>query len=158
MYKVLFLFFISTMFLFSNPIKFKEEKYISALDTSVFRYGILKINNDVLEVKYPKDNKSFVFTKENIIENNGNKKTFLNYEENLELTLFSKIIDSIYKNKLENLEEYFSVTKDASKVILTPNEYIANVINKIEYEKLDMKLLFLKIYFTNDDWIKIVEN
>ncbi len=158
MYKVLFLFFISTIFLFSNPIKFKEEKYISALDTSVFRYGILKINNDVLEVKYPKDNKSFVFTKENIIENNGNKKTVLNYEENLELTLFSKIIDSIYKNKLENLEEYFSVTKDASKVILTPNEYIANVINKIEYEKLDMKLLFLKIYFTNDDWIKIVEN
>ncbi len=158
MYKVLFLFFISTIFLFSNPIKFKEEKYISALDTSVFRYGILKINNDVLEVKYPKDNKSFVFTKENIIENNGNKKTVLNYEENLELTLFSKIIDSIYKNKLENLEEYFSVTKDASKVILTPNEYIANVINKIEYEKLDMKLLFLKIYFTNGDWIKIVEN
>lgn len=157
MYKILFLIFITTMFLFSNPIKFKEEKYISALNTKVYRYGILKFDEDSLEIKYKKDSKSFIFTKENIIEKNGNKKEILNYEENLELTLFSKIINSIYKDKLENLKEYFQIQKDDSLITLFPNEYIANVIEKIVYKKVNLKLVYLKIYFTNGDWINIVE-
>lgn len=158
MHKILFLIFLSTMFLFSKPIKFKEEKYISALSTKVYRYGILKFDDHRLEIKYEKDSKSLIFTKENIIEKNGDKKEVLSYEENLELTLFSKIINSIYKNKLENLKEYFQVKKGDSSVILVPNEYIANVIEKIEYKKVNLKLVYLKIYFTNEDWINIVEN
>lgn len=158
MFKILFLFLISTIFLFSNPIKFKEEKYISALDTSVYRNGILKIGNDLLEIKYKNENKSFIFTKENIIKKNGAEEEILNYEENLELTIFSKIINSIYKNETKNLKEYFQITKDGPIITLVPNEYIANVIEKIEYKKVDIKLVFLKIYFTNDDWINIVED
>ncbi|PLY09945.1 MAG: hypothetical protein C0626_07730 [Arcobacter sp.] len=158
MYKVLFLIFVSTMILFSKPIKFKEEKYISALSTSVYRNGILKIDNDTLEIRYLNEDKSFIFTKENIIEKNGDKKKVLNYEENFELTIFSKIIDSIYKNKPENLKEYFQIIKDDSVNRLIPNDYISNVISKIEYKKKDDKLIFLKIFFTNDDWINIVEN
>lgn len=158
MYKILFLIFVSTMFVFSKPIKFKEEKYISALNTTVDRYGVLKFDDDSLEIKYEKESKSLIFTKENIIEKSGEKKEILSYEENLELTLFSKIINSIYKNEPENLKEYFEIKKDNSLVTLVPNEYIANVIEKIEYKKVELTLVYLKIYFTNDDWINIVEN
>jgi len=158
MYKIILLLFISTILLFSRPIKFKEEKYISALNTSVYKYGILNIDSDILEVTYNNESKSLVFTKDNIIEKSAKERKILKYEDNLELTLFSKIINSIYKNKHEDLVEYFHIKKDNSFTTLIPNEYISNVINKIEYKKIDMKLVFLKIYFTNNDWINIVED
>lgn len=82
----------------------------------------------------------------------------MNYEENLELTIFSKIIRSIYQNETDELKEYFDIKNENKKIILIPNEYIANAINKIEYKKNDSKLEFLKIHFTNEDWINIVEN
>ncbi|WP_419782609.1 hypothetical protein [Malaciobacter marinus] len=157
MFKVLFLFLFSTIFLFSNEIEFKEEKYIDALNTSVYRNGILNINKDFIKVAYPQQNKSFTFTKENIIEKNAKKENVITYEDNLDLTIFSKIIESIYTNKVENIKEYFDIKKSNKVTTLLPNEYVANVIDKIEYQKIDSKLKFLKIYFTNNDWINIVQ-
>ncbi|ADG93971.1 hypothetical protein Arnit_2320 [Arcobacter nitrofigilis DSM 7299] len=157
MFKVLFLFLFSTLFLFSNEIEFKEEKYISALNASVYRNGILNINNDFIKVAYPQQNKSFTFTKENIIEKDGKKENIITYEDNLDLTIFSKVIESIYTNKIENIKEYFQIKKSDGYTTLIPSEYVANVIKRIEYKKIDSKLKFLKIYFTNDDWINIVQ-
>ncbi|WP_419767175.1 hypothetical protein [Arcobacter sp.] len=157
MFKVLFLFLFSTLFLFSNEIEFKEEKYISALNASVYRNGILNINNDFVKVSYPQQNKSFTFTKENIVSQNANKEEIITYEDNLDLTIFSKVIESIYTNKVENIKEYFQIKKNDGITTLIPSEYVANVINKIEYQKISSKLKFLKIYFTNDDWINIVQ-
>lgn len=157
MFKVLFLFLFSTLFLFSNEIEFKEEKYISALNASVYRNGILNINNDFIKVAYPQQNKSFTFTKENIVEKDGNKENIITYEDNLDLSIFSKIIESIYTNKVEDIQEYFKIKRNNEVTTLIPNEYVANVINKIEYQKIDSELKFLKIYFTNDDWINIVQ-
>ncbi|MGB5919898.1 hypothetical protein [Arcobacter sp.] len=157
MFKVLFLFLFSTLFLFSNEIEFKEEKYISALNASVYRNGILNINNDFIKVAYPQQNKSFTFNKDNIVEKNGNKENIITYEDNLDLTIFSKVIESIYTNKVESIQEYFKIKRNNEVTTLIPNEYVANVINKIEYQKIDSELKFLKIYFTNDDWINIVQ-
>ncbi|WP_375724340.1 hypothetical protein LXN10_02295 [Arcobacter sp. KX21116] len=157
MFKVLFLFLFSTLFLFSNEIEFKEEKYISALNASVYRNGILNINNDFIKVAYPQQNKSFTFTKENIVEKDGNKENIITYEDNLDLTIFSKIIESIYTNKVEDIQEYFKIKRNNEVTTLIPSEYVANLINKIEYQKIDSELKFLKIYFTNDDWINIVQ-
>lgn len=157
MFKILILILFSAMFLFSKQIEFKEEKYINALNVSVYRNGILNINNDFIKVSYPQQNKSFTFNKDNIVEKNGNKENIITYEDNLDLTIFSKVIESIYTNKVENIQEYFEIKKSDGNTTLIPNEYIANVINKIEYQKIDSKLKFLKIYFTNDDWINIVQ-
>jgi hypothetical protein len=157
MYRFLFLFLFSIFSLFAKQIEFKEEKYISALSTSVYRNGMLNINKDFTVISYPKENKSFTFKKENIIEKNGEKEEVLSYEENLDLNIFSKIIESIYTNQPENLKEYFEIIEKDKVTTLVPSDYIANVISKIEYQKIDSKLKFLKIYFTNDDWINIVE-
>ncbi len=157
MVKILFLFLFFTLFLFSKEIEFKEEKYIGALNTSVYRDGILNIEKDFIKVSYPQQNRTFTFTKENIIEKDGKTENIITYEDNLDLTIFSKVIESIYTNKIENIKEYFQIKKSDGNTTLIPSEYVANVIKKIEYKKIDSKLKFLKIYFTNDDWINIVQ-
>lgn len=158
MIKFIILFLIFTLFGFCEPIKFKEEKFISSLQTSVYRDGLMNISNNSIEIKYPNEKKSFIFTDGNIIEKNANEEKILTYDENLELTIFSKIIRSIYQDKTDELKEYFEIRDEDKKIILLPNEYISNVINKIEYKKNNSKLEFLKIYFTNEDWINIIES
>lgn len=158
MYKFMILFLIASLYSFAEPIKFKEEKFINAFQTSVYRDGLMNINSSFIEISYPKENKSFIFNKENIIEKEGNKEKILNYEENLELTIFSKIIRSVYQNQTDEITEYFDIKNENKKIVLIPNEYISNAINKIEYKKNHTQLEFLKIYFTNEDWINIVES
>lgn len=157
MFKILFLFLLSTLFLLANPIKFKEEKHINALQSSIYKNGILKIEDNFIEIIYKEDNKSFIFYNDHIILKTKEKEDTLKYEENIELSVFLKLIKSIYKNQPEDLKEYFGIASENEKTILTPNEYLANVIQKIEFKKTNEKLEFLKIYFVNEDWINIVQ-
>lgn len=157
MFKILFLFLFISLSLFANRINFKEEKYINALQTSVYKNGTLTIEEKTIILTYPEKEISFYFNKDNIIKKNGTSEEILEYEDNLELTIFSKIIESIYKDESNNLAEYFEIKKEKEKVVLLPNDYISNAISKIEYNKTGSKLEFLKIYFTNEDWINIVE-
>lgn len=157
MFKFIILFLIVTIYGFCEPIKFQEEKFISSLQTSVYKNGLININENNIEVKYSNNGKYFIFNDENIIEKNSDEEKILTYEENLELTIFSKIIRSIYQDKTYELKEYFEIKNEDKKIVLIPNEYISNAINKIEYEKNNTELKFLKIYFTNEDWINIIE-
>lgn len=158
MFKILFLFLLSTLFLLANPIKFKEEKHINALQSSIYKNGILKIEDDFIEIIYKEDNKSFIFYDDHIILKTKEKEEILKYEENIELSVFQKLIKCIYKNQPEELKEYFDITNEDKRTILIPNEYLSNVIQSIEYKKTDDILEFLKINFVNEDWIKIVQN
>lgn len=157
MFKILFLFLTTTLFLFSNPIKFKEEKYINALHSSIQKNGILKFEDNSIEIIYQGTNKSFIFYDDYIGLKTEEKEEILKYEENMELTIFSKLIKGIYRNQQEELTEYFEITNENEKTILVPNEYLSNAIQKIEYKKIEEKLEFLKIYFSNEDWINIVQ-
>lgn len=158
MYKFFIVLILFSFYAFGATIKFKEEKYISALQTSVFRDGLITINNERIEIKYLKEKKSFIFNAQHIIEKNDTQEKILNYEDHLELTLFSKIIRAVYQNQPQELDAYFVITNKDKKTVLLPNEYIANVIEKIEYKKEHNQLEFLKIYFINKDWINIIEN
>ena len=157
MFKILFLFLLSTLFLLANPIKFKEEKYINALQSSIYKNGFLKIEENFIEINYKEDNKAFIFYNDHIILKTKEKEDTLKYEENIELSVFLKLIKCIYKNQPEDLKEYFDITNEDKKTILMPNEYLSNVIQKIEFKKNNEKLEFLKIYFVNEDWINIVQ-
>lgn len=79
------------------------------------------------------------------------------YEENLALTIFSKVIKAIYTNEFADLNTFFTIKKQDDTFILFPNEHILNFITTIEYKKNLTSLEFLKINFTNEDWIYIVE-
>ena len=107
MFKILFLLLSTTLFLFSNPIKFKEEKYINALQSSVSKNGVLKVEDNFIEIIYQGSDKSFVFYDDYIGLKTKEKEEILKYEENMELTIFSKLIKSIYKNQQDRLTSYY---------------------------------------------------
>jgi len=157
MFKVLFLFLFTSLSLFANQIKFKEEKYVNALQSSFFKNGTLEIKEKSIILSYPTKKLSYIFNEDNIVKKDGDSEELLEYEDHLELTIFSKIIESIYREKTNTLIEYFKIKSENEKTILLPNDYISNAIIKIEYNKINSKLEFLKIYFTNENWINIVE-
>ena len=148
---------INTLFL-ANEVKFNETKYVDAVDLEVMKKGTLVFDKEFTKLSYSNDSTSFKFQKENILRITDGKETILSYEENLELTIFSTLINAIYKDDLEKLTEYFTIKKENQIIILKPNDYISNVIDKIEYQKTLKNLDFLKIYFTSEDRIEIVQS
>jgi hypothetical protein len=157
LHKLLLFCWLFTFVLKADFIKFQEERYINALNTSVYKTGQLYIKKNLITLHYPNEKKTFIFKDDYIIEKNNNNEKIKTYEENLELSVFSKLIRSIYYNQTKPLEVYFEIKNQKGKTILLPFSYISNVIQKIEYEKIESELKFLKIHFTNQDWVNIVE-
>jgi len=150
-------FLFLTLYLYAVSIPFNEEKYINALQSSVYNKGFLEITDDFIKISYPKKDKTYLFYADHIVHISNNNEETIKYEDNLELTIFSKLIHAIYNNKSEELKEYFEINANATTIVLLPNEYLSNAIKKIEYQKNGTVLKFLKIYFNNEDWIKIEE-
>jgi len=157
MYKLL-LFFVLIVSSFASNINFKEEKYVSALQTSVYKYGNINIQANKIIVSYKNPNSSYIFYEDYFILKDKNKEQKLNYDEKVELSLFYKLITLIYQDRQYDIQEFFQLKEDDGNIILIPNEYISNTIDKIEYKKEQNRLKFLKIYFKNEDYIKIVQN
>jgi len=157
MYKLL-LFFVLIVSSFASNINFKEEKYVSALQTSVYKYGNINIQANKIIVSYKNPNSSYIFYEDYFILKDKNKEQKLNYDEKVELSLFYKLITLIYQDRQDDIQEFFQLKEDDGNIILIPNEYISNTIDKIEYKKEQNRLKFLKIYFKNEDYIKIVQN
>jgi len=157
MYK-LFLILILTTFSFASSINFKEEKYVSALQTSVYKDGNINIQDNKITVSYKNLNSSYIFYDSYFILKDKDNEQQLNYEDSVELSLFYKLISFIYKNRQDSIEDFFKIENIEGIYNLIPNEYISNAIDKIEFKKNLDKLEFLKIYFRNEDYIKIVQN
>ncbi|MGD9553730.1 MAG: hypothetical protein AB7D96_06215 [Arcobacteraceae bacterium] len=158
MFKIILILFCCTVYSLCESVKFKEEKYINALQTVLHKEGELLIYEDNIKLYYPKEKKSFLFTPNHIVERKGENEKILSYEENLALNVFSKIIKTIYTNESEDLKAFFTIETKKDSTILIPNEPISNLINTIEYKKNNISLEFLRINFTNEDWIHIIEN
>lgn len=157
MHKIILITLWLSLFSLCEPIKFKEEKYISALQTTLSKEGWITHYEDSIEIYYPKEKKSFLFNQNHIIEKKAEETKVILYEENLALTIFSKVIKAIYTNEFADLNTFFTIKKQDDTFILFPNEHILNFITTIEYKKNLTSLEFLKINFTNEDWIYIVE-
>ena len=153
---IILLSMLTTLFL-ANEVKFDETKYINAIDLEVKKKGTLLFDKEFTKLSYSNESTSFKFQKENILQIKNDKEKILQYEENLELTIFNTLINAIYKNDLEKLEEYFEISKEKEKIVLNANDYISSVIDKIEYKKTSENLEFLNIYFTSEDRIEIVQ-
>ncbi|AXK49071.1 hypothetical protein CRU87_06955 [Aliarcobacter trophiarum LMG 25534] len=158
MLKLYALLSIFVLNLYSSSISFKEEKFVSSLQTSVYKDGLIEFNSDFIKVSYKNLSNSYLFYSDYLLIKDKENEQKFSYEEKVELSLFSKLLNLIYKNKSEDIKEYFKVEKNEKETILLPNEYLANSIEKIEYKKIGDRLAFLKIYFKNEDYIKIVQN
>lgn len=157
MYKVFFI-FIFTTFCFSSTINFQEEKFVNALQASVYKNGIIEIKNNFIKVSYKDFDTSYIFFSDHFIVKDKNSERELKYEDRVELSIFYKLINLIYRDKKDGIEEFFNLENIENKTVLTPNEYLSNSIEKVEFKKEQSILNFLKIYFKNEDYIKIVQN
>ncbi|RBQ30735.1 hypothetical protein CRU92_10335 [Arcobacter sp. FW59] len=151
------LFFILTTFAFSSSIDFEEEKYVNALQTSVYKYGNIDIKDDIITVSYKNLSSSYIFYEDYFILKDKDNEQKLSYDEKVELSLFYKLISFIYKDRKDGVEEFFKLQNIDENSVLIPNEYVSNAIEKIEFKKDENRLKFLKIYFKNEDYIKIVQ-
>lgn len=146
-----------TTFILAKEVKFNETKYINALDIELSKKGTIIFADEFTILSYTNENNLYKFLKDHILKVENKKETILQYDNNLELTIFNTLLNAIYKNNFEQIKQYFTIKKENKIIVLNPNDYISNVIDKIEYKKTLEKLEFLEIYFTNEDRIKIVE-
>lgn len=157
MFKLFMILPVFMTLVLSNEVKFNETKYINAVDLEVSKKGTLIFDKDFTKLSYENEKTSFKFKENNILQIKDDKETILSYDENLELSIFSTLINAIYKDDLEKLEDFFEIKKEKEEIILIPNDYISSVIDKIAYKKTAKNLDFLTIYFTNEDRINIVQ-
>jgi len=157
MYKILFfiLFLISQSS--AQKVEFTESNYINALDMTTSKKGSLNFLPNSVILQYHNENKIITFNEENITVSTKYDKETLEYNENVELALFFTLVNAIFRDDIDSLKEDFDVII-SKNITLIPNDYIANVIEKIQYKKNNSKLEYLKIYFTNENRIKIVQS
>ena len=157
MFKLFMILSVFMTLVLSNEVKFNETKYIHAVDLEASKKGTLIFDKDFTKLSYENEKTSFKFKENNILQIKDDKETILSYDENLELSIFSTLINAIYKDDLEKLEDFFEIKKEKEEIVLIPNDYISSVIDKIAYKKTAKNLDFLTIYFTNEDRINIVQ-
>ena|GEM_PF-1071472 len=155
--RYLFIFLFLSTILFSKEIHFKEVKYIYALDNELYKTGTLNIDKDEIVLHYRNSTKNIVYTDTNIQIITKDALEIYTHEESVEYNLFFQLVLGIYTNNSQLLVDNFTIEKNDNTITLLPNEYLSSVIEKIEYEKNNDKLKYLKIYFVNQDRITIEE-
>lgn len=139
----------------SKIINFEEQHYISSLDQSKFKKGRLDIREDSIGLSYDNSDKIYTFYDDHISMQDKNETKKINYGDKIELDLFAKLIKLIYAKDKNGIDQYFSFVNDADLIILEPKEQLSKYIEKIEYKKLEDRLIYLRISFKNGEWIKI---
>lgn len=157
MIKYIISFILFFTFIQAQTISFNESKYISALELTTQKVGTIDFSQEYLQVTYKQEDKTLTFFEDIIIQDTKNSKEELSYEDNLGLEIFYKLIKAIYSNKFDDIKEYFEISYKKDLTILTPDDYIGSVIEKIEFRKNKEFLEHLEISFTNEDRINIVQ-
>ncbi len=157
MFKIFMFLSIFVLNIFAQTINFKEEKYLNALQTSVYKIGKIDFKKDSIEVSYKQSSSIFTFFDDYLVVDDGKTQSRFAYEDKIEFMLFYKLIEFLYLGKEGDIDEYFVLKNEQNRVVLSPKEYLANAIDKIIYKKNGSKLEFLEIHFLNGDIIKIAQ-
>lgn len=153
MLKLLF-FFLIPFSLVAQSISFKEERYIEALDNSVFKKGHIELTTQYIDIKYSHNKRTYRYENGNVYTLVNNEKKQISKEKSMVLTIFFSLVKSIYANETKELENFFIIKKTSEEILLKPKKDIRPFISKIIYRKKE-KLDYLKIYLPNNDWINI---
>lgn len=152
----IFLFIILFSSLFSQTIKFRELKHISALEAEFKKTGYINFQKDFIETSYDNSDEVLFFQDDTLLIKEKDKllKT-IDLNQDMAKKIYYNILKSIYLDDLSSLELYFTVKKENGKIFLLPKSTIRNYLKDIEIKKKDKKLDFLIIHKPNKDWIRI---
>lgn len=139
MYKIILLLFL--VLHVSADERFKESRYIYAIDKELYYEGSIRFLEDAVHIDYEKPKKeSITYSKDDAI---AQKRYFFTF------------LQAIYGQDEALLQEFFEIKKESEKTILVPNERVQDYIKQVEFKKSGKRLDFLKIMMQNDDWILI---
>ena len=155
MIKILLVFLLN-IFVYANTLHFKEQRYIYALDTSTYNKGTIKFKEDEIRTSYKNSNDILIYTQNKLIVKNKQSTKEIDLTQNIQIKIFFLLIQAIYENNQQQLQEFFTLKKEKELTILHPKSSIENHISIIRYKKTDT-LEFLKIEFVNQDRIIIEE-
>mgnify|MGYP000187395413 CR=1 FL=1 len=144
MLKIFIFLSIFILNIFAQTITFKEEKFLNALQTSVYKDGKIDFKKDYIEVSYKNLSTSYIFFDDHFISKDNQTEQRLNYEDRVELNLFYKLINFIYKDKKEFIK---SLNKAKNNII----EY--EKMEELEYGKNNTSIhnILLALSIFDDD-------
>lgn len=151
MYK-LFLFFIINIYAFAQTIHFKEQRYIYALNNSIYKKGFIDFSKKSIETWYEKSDEKLIFKDSNLYIKKGSTLTQNN---NIASKVYFTLLEGIFFDNKDKINSFFKIEQKEEKTLLLPKNSVSNYLEKVEYKKQDNKLEFLKIFLLNNDRIII---
>jgi hypothetical protein len=150
-----FLLLIFIIELTNASMKFRENRYISALDRNIELKGELSIKNDILSINYTSTNESIIYHKDSVSIDNSMGKRVIPYSENKNIKYIGLFIKNIIKNDYNTISQVFTLKEIKDELKLTPKEAIKHIIESIKISKNGDKIKHIVIYLKNGDKIKI---
>ncbi len=152
MHKFLFFLLIFFNFSFALVIEFKEERYLYALDNSIYKKGFIEFKENSIKTWYKNSKETLYFKNDKLYKIKDNEQIELN---NIAAKIYFLILEGIFHNNSNVINKFFIQEKQNDLILLAPKEIISKYMQKVEYKKKKEKLIFLKIYLHNNDRIII---
>jgi len=157
MFKILMLFTLLSLSLFSKTVHFSEEKYHEAIDATFTKEGNITFLDKSVEVVYFDDKSRLFYSGERLTMERKGKKREVDIGKKPEIKMFFTLFRAIYFDDREELLSFFKIERFQGITTLIPLELVSNYIKRVEYKKIEEKLIFMEIWFASEDRVRIEE-
>ncbi len=155
--KIILSIFLITSILFSNNIKFKETRYLAALDFERDKHGSLYVDNDILTIQYTRPSKENIiyYSDKIVIQKDDNQTNEYSFEKYPQAQYMGLILKAIVSSNYDTISDLFEVKIQENGVILNSKPVSSDVIETITVVKDKNILKSIIIDMTNKDKITI---
>ena len=107
MVRVFILLLLLTFFLHAEAFRFKEERYLYALDKTVTREGTIRFSSGGLEILYDQGGQSLLYYKDKLVVVKGTQRKVLDLNRDPVMKTFFMLLEAIFYDDSEKLERFF---------------------------------------------------
>lgn len=136
--------------------RFKETRYIYALDSKKVFQGQIEADKNSVEISYSKPKKQkLLYTPDSLTIREGEETRTVDASSNRQIGFIYTILQSTFTENTESLKQFFYIEKVGVRTVLTgrgvASEYIENVVIVRENKKLS----YMIINMANGDRVTI---
>ncbi len=145
--------------LFASSYNFEEIKYVSAVDTTFYKYGKIETLDKKTIITYTKPNfKQITKTDDNVSIKSSSGDVYNLKGKALYYTkLFIDVMVKLGEFKQIKTNRDFKVEKDGDMFYLTFLEDMADSIVKAEVKTKNSKVISFKMFMPNEDTLEIIK-
>ncbi|CAA6818560.1 MAG: Unknown protein [uncultured Sulfurovum sp.] len=146
-----------SIFSWAESIRFVEEKYYEALESTFHKTGTVSFFKDSMLIQYDKDDTLLTYNGDTLIIQKGEEQEVLDLNKSIEVKIFFILFEAVYFENEKVLARYFEIEKQKKMIVLKPHRSISSYVEGVSYKKTDSKLDFLQIELRTADRIRIEE-